>query len=404
MGCSLWSFPEQPCFKRKYPSLGRWTMPKKVFGLASLLLLIILLGAACTPTVSQKDLQELQYKVQALSLSLATTQSNLLATEEALRNIQNQNQQLQNQLQQTSSECTTCDKTAQACVDNIMVSPYGCISTSPYCSNPCSYQPTCTPIGFSPYIFGCPYNPWINYVSPCPYHPPSPCPHPHPSPCPQPHPSPCPHPHPSPEPHPQSATFPQPIAPDVTVNIFPAAEPMASSPITAADPPAIVTTETTPAATDSVEPAVESLPAPEPELATYTMPVDVPDEVIEATASTPVIIEPPAIIDVPDEPEPETLQTAETASEPVLETTPAAVPLVEITPESVVAELVTPTPEPVLATYPMPAAVAEPVLEATPSVPAISDYPVITEIPAAPVPPVSETAKAIDETNPDSAL
>jgi hypothetical protein len=72
-------------------------------------------------------------------------------------------------------------------------------------------------------------------------------------------------------------------------------------------------------------------------------------------------------------------------------------------PEPVVTESATPAPEPELATYTMPAAVPEPVLEMPPA-PATSDYPVITEIPAAPVPPVSETAKVIDETNPDSAL
>ncbi len=118
-------------------------MLKKIIRLASLLLLITFLGAACTPAASQRDLQELQYQVQALSLSLATTQNNLSATQDALRNVQNQNQQLQNQLQQTSSKSSTCDKYAQSCVNNNVVN-------TPYCSNPCSYQPTCTPIGYSP--------------------------------------------------------------------------------------------------------------------------------------------------------------------------------------------------------------------------------------------------------------
>jgi hypothetical protein len=73
----------------------------------------------------------------------------------------------------------------------------------------------------------------VNYVPPCPH----------------PQPSPCPHPHPSPSPDPPCVTFPHPILTDVTAGT-PATEPMAANEITTAEPPAIATTETTPAATD----------------------------------------------------------------------------------------------------------------------------------------------------------
>jgi hypothetical protein len=445
-------------------------MLKKLFGLASLLLLITFLGAACTPAASQKDLQELQYKVQALSLSLETTQNNLQATQEALQNVQNQNQQLQNQLQQTSTECSTCDKAAQDCVNNIVVSPYGCVTTSPYYSNPCTYQPTCTPIGYSPcswlysydyfypYLFGNHYSPWGNhpFVPPSPQPEPSPCPHPHPSPCPQPHP------HPSPCPHPPFVTCPHPIATEATA-YTPATEPMAGSPITAADPPAIATTETTPAVTDSVEPIVEPAPAadlmpsPQIESATYQLPVAVPDQVLETTPSEPAITEPPAITEDPLEPAPSTMQSVEAINEPgpdsaaVTESSPEITPPVDITEPTIITEIPAapapetiqtvevinepipdsaltslplpeitpepalpvsslpvvepaPTPEPTLTTYSMPAAVPDQVLETPPAL-AATNYPVITEAPAVPIPPDSETAKkATDETNTDSTL
>jgi hypothetical protein len=433
-------------------------MLKKVLGLASLLLLFTFLGASCAPAASQKDLQELQYQVQALSLSLATTQNNLQATQEALQNVQIQNQQLQNQLQQTSTECSTCDKAAQDCVNNNLISPYGCVTTSPYCSNPCSYTPPSTPIGYSPYypyyyffpyIYGTDYGTWVNY--------------PYVSPCPQPHPSPCPHPHPSPDPHPPFVTCPHPIATEATA-YTPATEPMAGSPITAADPPAIATTETTPAVTDSVEPVVEPAPAadlmpsPQIESATYQLPVAVPDQVLETTPSEPAVTEPPAITEDPLEPAPSTMQSVEAVNEPgpdsaaVTESSPEITPPVDITEPTIITEVQAapapetiqtvevinepipdsaltslplpeitpepalpvsslpvvepaPTPEPTLTTYPMPAAVPDQVLEAAPSAPAASDYPVITEAPAIPIPPDSETAKkATDETNPDSTL
>ncbi len=157
-------------------------MVKKIIGLASILLVLAFLGAACAPAASQQELQELRYQVQSLSLSLATTQENLAATQEnlattqqALQNLQSQNQQLQNQVNETSSTCTTCDKTAQTCVIN----PYGCVTTTTaYCSNPCYYTPPCTPIRYSPYnpcyyFFPYPYRtiryPWVNH----PYTPPA---------------------------------------------------------------------------------------------------------------------------------------------------------------------------------------------------------------------------------------
>ncbi|MGD0352133.1 MAG: hypothetical protein ABSB38_01330 [Dehalococcoidia bacterium] len=214
---------------------------------------------------------------------------------------------------------------------------------------------------------------------------------------------------------------------------------MAANEITTGELPAAILSPVT--FEPSVSDSAELTPAPEPALATYSTPVDVPDQVLETTPSTPAATETPVITEIPAVPAPETLQTPEatnelnidsaTAIEPSPETTPApetlqtpeatnelnpdfavaTVPSPEITPEpalpvsSLPVVEPAPTPEPTLTTYPMPAAVPGQVLEAAPSAPAASDYPVITEAPAIPIPPDSETAKkATDETNPDSTL
>jgi len=52
----------------------------------------------------------------------------------------------------------------------------------------------------------------------------------------------------------------------------------------------------------------------------------------------------------------------------------------------------------------MPAAVPDQVLEAVPSAPAASDYPVITEVPTVPIPPTSQAADDTDEKDTDTAL
>jgi hypothetical protein len=392
-------------------------MIKKLSGLASLLLLITFLGASCTPAASQRDLQELQYQVQALSLSLATTQNNLSATQDALRNVQNQNQQLQEQLQQASTKSSTCDRVAQDCINNTV--------STPYYSYPYSYQPICTPVNYSPcswrnpyyyffpHIFGNPYSPWLNYVPPCP--------HPQPSPCPQPH--------PSPFPHTSHLPFPHPISPYITASApvtkpIPTLEPvLATYPMPAAE----VTPAPEPVLTTYPAPAAEVTAVPEPVLTTYPTPADVPDVVIEATPAvipdqvlqTPstAITERPVIIEVPFTPAPETFQTPEATIESNTDIVPAAIPLPEITPEPALpaptSPAVTdpvpaiepaPAPQPTLATYPMPAAVPDQVLEAAPSAPAVTDYPVITQAPAMPKPLTSETADVVDEIKTDSTL
>ena len=406
-------------------------MIKKLSGLASLLLLITFLGASCTPAASQRDLQELQYQVQALSLSLATTQNNLSATQDALRNVQNQNQQLQEQLQQASTKSSTCDRVAQDCINNTV--------STPYYSYPYAYQPICTPVNYSPcswrnpyyyffpHIFGNPYSPWLNYVPPCP--------HPQPSPCPQPHPSPCPHISHLPFPHPISpyitasapvtkpiptlepvlATYPMPAA-----EVTPVPEPVLTTYPMPADVPDVVI-EATPSTLVTTEPpaiaevSAELAPASEPASATYPTPADVPDQVLEtpSTATT----EPPVIIEVTATPAPETFQTPEATIESNTDIVPAAIPLPEITPEPALpaptSPAVTdpvpaiepaPAPQPTLATYPTPAAVPDQVLETVPSAPAVTDYPVITHAPAMPKPLTSETADVVDEIKTDSTL
>jgi hypothetical protein len=200
------------------------------------------------------------------------------------------------------------------------------------------------------------------------------------------------------------------------------------------------------------------MPSPQIESATYQLSVAVPDQVLETTPSElavtelpaitedalepapstmqsveavnepgpdsavvtesspeitpPVdITEPTVITEVQAAPAPETIQTVEVINEPIPDSALTSLPLPEITPEpalpvsSLPVVEPAPTPEPTLTTYPMPAAVPDQVLEAAPSAPAASDYPVITEAPAIPIPPDSETAKkATDETNPDSTL
>jgi len=378
-------------------------MLKRAFGLASLLLLLIFLGVACTPAASQKDLQDLQFQVQALSTSLASTQNSLLATQEALRSVQNQNQQLQNQLAETTLKCSTCDKAAQTCVSNNVAtqSGYVCLSSNYYpytcsCQLPCQYPSACTPLCYSPslwlytnyYLFPhlyCPHrNQRVNHqhVPPCPKPHPSPCPKPHPSPCPDPHPSPCPGPH-------HVIGLPQSTAVEATADTV-ATEPMVASAIITGGPPATALLETTEPAllestglvvTDSAEPVL----SPETSLATYPMPIVVPDPVLETAPPAPDAMEPPVINEFTTEPAPPTLQTIEAASGPTPDPVVEAAPSTEIVAE--------PAPAMVPDTMPV-----------IPPAPAITESPVVAEVPAVPEPPILEVEEAIDETNGGSTL
>jgi hypothetical protein len=357
-------------------------MLKKAFGLASLLLLITFLGAACAPAASQQDLQSLQYQVQALSLSLATTQSNLAATQEALRNMQNQNEQLQNQLNKASSQCTTCDKTAQACVNNNLLNPYGCVGTSPYCYSPYTYPPPCTPVAFPPYWWPGPYcffpHPHGTHCGPDGHHPPAP-----------------PFPNPPPQLDPPSLVLPHPITPDVVVDI-PVVEPMPSGPIIPTDHQKWITPEIMPIVTDSIEQLTESIrvveSAPQPVEAVNTWPANVPDPVLEPKLSTrttteyPVITEIPAM-PVPKTPAPEWINARESKPETMPIMTDVNKPLS--------------APEPGLVAFPQRAVTPNPALE-IPAAPAVMGYPVITKAPAISKPATLDTVKTIDEINADS--
>jgi len=334
-------------------------MLKKALGLALLLLIITFLGASCAPAASQQDLQVLQYQVQALSLSLATTQSNLAATQEALRNMQNQNEQLQNQLNKASSQCTTCDKTAQACINNNLLNPYGCVVTSPYCYSPYTYPPPCTPVAFPPHWWPGQYcffpHPHGTHCGPDGHHPPAP-----------------PFPNPPPQLEPPSLVLPHPITPDLVVHI-PVVEPMASSPITPADHPGWVTPEITPIVTDSMEQLTKSISiaesAPRPIEAVY-----------------PVITEIPAM-PVPKTPAPERINAVESS--------PQIMPIMTDVNKPLSAS------EPGLAAFPQLTVTPNPALE-IPAAPAVMGYPVITKAPAISKPATFDTVKTIDEINADS--
>ncbi|MCJ7515162.1 MAG: hypothetical protein MUO89_04210 [Dehalococcoidia bacterium] len=369
-------------------------MVKKLIGLSSLLLIITFIGAACAPTASQRDLQELQYQVQALSQSLATTQSSLQAAQATLQTVQLQNQQLQEQLKQTSSTCSTCEKTAQACINNV-VSPYVCASIAPYCPSPCSYPSPCsTPIAYPPcswlysnYYF-LPY-PHFTHYGPWGYHPfPPPAPHPGPSPF------------PPPPPHPWPWTSPSVTLPPPVTAFAPATEPMAASAVSLADISATAPTETTteallamstlPAVTDTVELAVEPAPAPEIALDTASIEATVPDLALEETPSALAAVETPVITEIPAVPE--TLLTPEATNESVpdatdaTETSPETIPAVTDTAATATEPMA--APDTSLDAASITAAVSDQVVEETPSV---IEPPLITAAPAEPAPEILQT-------------
>jgi hypothetical protein len=413
-------------------------MLKKVFGLASVLLLLIFLGAACAPTASQKDLQDLQFQVQSLSKALESTQDSLSATQEALISVQSQNQQLQNQLAEVTAKCSACDNMAQTCIGNNLATQSGFVllSSSYYPYNysyqlPCQYSSPCTPLWYSPsswrYAYHhvkCLYHTYRGHwrdhwrVPPCPEPYPPPCPEPCPSPCPEPHPSPCPDLHPSPCPcPPHFRDFSSPTAVEATIDTV-ATEPMVASAITTTDSPATALPETTTepapstlqtveavnepapdcvatvtpspeiatepalsesisaAVTDSVIPGVESVVAPDAALDATLAPTAVPDQVLETMPAAPAAIEAPIITEFTTETAPSTSQTVEVINEPVPDFVATAAPSPEIVIEPALPELTS-------------ASVTEPMPVVRP-VPPITEPPAISEVTAVPEPSILE--------------
>jgi hypothetical protein len=167
-------------------------MSKKVLWSVLVLFLIILLGTACTPSASEKDLKLLQSQVQSLTTALQWTQKNLLAAEDTIKDIQSQSAQLQNKLEQYSSDSScsvantatqTCNKDDRAilvCTQPFLSPCYSGPWSSEFC-NPCScWCPTiCATCNLYPYsgLYPCPIPPY-SWCSPCdPYLPicPNPC-------------------------------------------------------------------------------------------------------------------------------------------------------------------------------------------------------------------------------------
>lgn len=304
-------------------------MVKKVIGLASVLLLITLLSAACTPaepSTSEKDLRELQSEVQALETSLKWTQQQLLTAEDAARNAQMQATQLQNQPAQSSSQCPCFSENlaTQPCINSTPIaSPYCPSCSSAYsCYQPCLPSPPCIVI----------------YQAPYPY------PHSYLKPSPPPYP---PHPHSSPHPHPPHLSN---NAPADATEIIPGTTDTAT---VAIDPPTAA-----PTTAESITPSVPETTTATGNLASESTPAPIAPVADEATLT---------VQSTPDlAPAPATGSTPVTASEllpapstPVV-TTDVATPITQPIPDQTPAPITVSATEAALAiTTPPPDSAAD---------------------------------------------
>jgi hypothetical protein len=185
-------------------------MVKKLIGFSYLLLGLILIICACTPAMSdttQKELNELRSKVDALNTSLEWAQKKILENEVTINNLQAENIALEKAQEQLLTEVENQSSTNTAstfCYNNALCPSY--IQTSlPYVSTP-----TCSiPYGSQPYYYVPP--------APLPLSPPAPVPPPPPVPVLPPPPPPV------PPPPPATSTFllstPVLLAEDIHTNV-----------------------------------------------------------------------------------------------------------------------------------------------------------------------------------------